>query len=266
MSTKNRVLAAVVIAVVLALFLLLDREYHLTGGHGKVVDDIIAHNAEARGGADAWRAVTTLRLMGDMDLGQDLSVPYILEQKRPGKMCLEYEFDNETATQCVDGDSGWKLLPFMGRDYAEEMTEDELQQMVGAVEIDGLLLDSDKRGYTVEFVGKEAVDGRSASKLEVTLPKGAIRWIYIDDETGLEIKLEAVRQLRGQERLIETVYSNWTDVDGLLMPHRQETRYQGDAETHLMTVEIVSVNPPIGDERFAMPMSASAGGGTGNAT
>ena len=59
--------------------------------------------------------------------------------------------------------------------------------------------------------------------------------------------------------MVETVYSDWANFDGLNMPRRQESRYQGDAVTHFMTIESVTVNPPIGDERFAKPVSASAG-------
>jgi hypothetical protein len=263
MTTKRKTLAAAVIVLVLGVgvFMLLDRTYHFTGGHGRIVDALIARNVAARGGAEAWRAVDTLRLSGEMDLGQQLHVPYVLEQKREGKMCLEFEFNDETATQCVNGGTGWKLLPFMGRRAAEPMTELELREMAGGVNIDGLLFDSDKRGYEVRLVGKESLDGKDASKLEVVLPSGAVRWVYLDDETGLEVKLEAIRSLRGQERLVETYYSGWKDADGLLIPRRQVTHSEGDTESHFMTVESVSVNPPISDARFAMP--ATAGGADG---
>lgn len=258
LTSKTRILLAAVLLAGAAGFLLLNRQYHFTGGHGKVVDALIARNVAARGGAEAWRALRSLRLSGDMDVGQEMYVPYTLEQKRPGKMCLEFEFDEAMATQCVDGDSGWKLLPFMGRVVPEPMSEIELREMAAAASIDGLLLDSDKRGYRVQLLGKESVDGRDASKLEVTLPGGAVRWVYLDEETGLEIKLEAMRSLRGMERLVETEFSDWRDAGGLLIPRRQVTRMAGDAESHIMTVKDVAVNPVIDDSRFAMPGSLSA--------
>jgi hypothetical protein len=259
-KSKTGVALAAVIAIAILAFLQLDRSFHFTGGHGKVVDELIARNVAARGGAEAWRAVDTLRFSGRMDLGQDLRVPYVLEQKRPGKMCFEFEFDDQTATQCVDGRSGWKLLPFMGRNSPQPMTEPELREMAGAVSIDGLLFDSDKRGYRITLVGNETVDGRDTSKLEVKLPTGAVRWVYVDNESGLEVKMEAMRSLRGQERLVSTTFSEWRAEDGLLIPHRQETHSQGDAESHFVTVEDVSVNPPIDDERFAMPGTGARAG------
>lgn len=254
MTKQTKVFVAVAAAIAIGTaFLFADRTFHFTGGHGKVVDGLIARNVAARGGAEAWRAVETLRLEGRMDLGQDVNVPYTLEQKRSNRMCLEFEFDDETATQCVDGDTGWKLLPFMGRPYAEPMTELELHEMAAAANLDGLLFDSDRHGYDVDFVGHEVVDGRNASKLEVTLPGGVVRWVYIDDETALELRLEAIRTLRGRQRLVATRFSDWRDVDGLLIPHRQDTQMEGDDNEHFVTVETVSVNLPISDERFTMP-------------
>ncbi|MDH4125020.1 MAG: outer membrane lipoprotein-sorting protein [Gammaproteobacteria bacterium] len=260
MKLKLRFAAVFMTLLVSALgaFLLLDREYGITGGHGRAVDALIARNIAARGGADTWRAVSSLQLSGQMDLGQGMYVPYTMEQKRPGKMCIEFVFDDETAIQCVAAKAGWKLLPFRGRTTPEPMNEQELLELSDAVEIDGLLFDSADRGHEVELLGHAPVDGRDALKLEVSLPGGAKRWVYLDAETALEIKVEATRTLRGKERLVETFYSNWQQTDGLLIPRRHDTRTEGDAETHFLTVDSVHVNLPLDDARFAMPSSMGA--------
>jgi len=226
-------------------------------GYGEVVDALIARNVAARGGANAWRNVGSLQLTGKMDLGQGLHVPYVIKQKRPGKMCLEFDFDNQTAAQCLDGQTGWKRLPFMGRTTPEAMTEKEVSEMAGASSLDGLLFDSSKRGYNVELIGQESVDDKTTTKLKVTLPGGAVRWVYLDEETGLEVKIEAMRALRGKQRLVETWYFDWQPIDGLLISRRQETRYEGDKESHFVTVESVNVNPPLEDARFAMPTTST---------
>lgn len=251
-SKKFVWIAAILIAIF--AFALIDREVGITGGHGRVVDALIVRNIEARGGADRWRGVSSLRFSGQMDLGQGMHVPYTLEQKRPGKMCVEFVFNEQTATQCVAGDSGWKLLPFRGRSTPEPMNEQELKEMADAAEIDGLLFNSADRGHQIKLVGHDLIDGKDVAKLEVTLRNGSIRWVYINMETALEIKMETKRILRGEEKLVETFYSDWKETDGLLIPRRQDTRTEGDAESHFLTVENVRVNPPIDDARFEMPV------------
>ena len=223
----------------------------------RVIKGLVAQNIEARGGAQSWAGVETLELSGQMDLGQGMHVPYVIEQKRPGKMCLDFVFDEETATQCVDGEAGWKRLPFRGRNRPEAMSAAELREMAGAADIDGLLFNYQERGHEIELVGKEMIGDRMTSKLQVTLPTGAVRWLYIEDETGLDIKLEAMRVLRGEERLVSTYYLDWQETDGLLIPRRQETQTEGSSETHFLTVENVRVNVRLDDSRFAMPSTVA---------
>ena len=250
-----------VIAVVLALALVAGVLVYNSDSMKKrrIINALVTQNIAARGGEDAWQAVKSLRFTGQMDLGQGMHVPYVMDQQRPGKMCLEFVFDEETAIQCVNGETGWKLLPFRGRNYPEAMSDQEYREMASAVSIDGLLVNAVKQGDSVKLLGKETVDGRPATKLEVTLPSGKMHWIYIDDETGLDLKLETTRQLRGEQRIVETFYYDWQETDGLLIPRRQESRTQGDDEFHFVTVDSVQSNPPLDDARFAMPESGEGG-------
>jgi len=248
---------AIGIAVALAVAFLIYNSDAMK--EARLVRALVAQNIEARGGEDAWQAVDTLWLSGQMDLGQGMHVPYIMEQKRPGKMCLEFVFDDETATQCVDGNSGWKLLPFRGRSEPEAMTAKEFHQMADSAAIDGLLVNSFKQGHEIKWLGREVIAGRSATKVEVTLPGGAKRWIYIDEETGLDVKLASMRMLRGQERRVETFYYDWQETDGLLIPRRQETHTEGREGSNFLTVDGIVANPPLDDSRFSLP--ANDGGG-----
>jgi outer membrane lipoprotein-sorting protein len=88
----------------------------------QTVDEIVAKNAAARGGAAAWRAVESMRCAGQMEIGKGMQVPFRLELKRPRKMRLEFEFDGKTAVQTYDGSAGWKLAPYLGRDAAEPLS------------------------------------------------------------------------------------------------------------------------------------------------
>jgi hypothetical protein len=229
-------------------------------GLAQTVDELVARNAAARGGAAAWKAVSALRLAGRMDVGQGMLVPYVLEQKRPHKMRLDLVFDGETVVQCSDGQSGWKLEPFRGRTTPEPLSAEELAEAAGPGDIDGLLLDYAKRGHVVELEGREKVQDRETFRLKVTLPGGAVRWVSLDAETGLEVKVEARRRLVGRERRIETFYYDWQTTGGLLIPHRLESRTEGVKAQHLLTVETVHVDPPIDDARFARPTAVASGG------
>jgi hypothetical protein len=249
-----------VLAVALAVGILIYNSDAMK--EARFVKSLVARNIEARGGAEAWEAVESLWLAGQMDLGQEMVVPYVLVQKRPGKMCLQFEFDGETTTQCTDGDSGWKVAPFRGRSTPEPMTEVEFRETADSADPYGLLYDYAARDHDVELVGQEQIDGRDTYKLQITLPLGGVRWLYIDAETALEVKLEAMRTILRREFRVETLYVSWQEVEGLLIPQRQETRTEGDEESHFITVDSVTVNPPLDDARFGMPVSLNASNGS----
>jgi hypothetical protein len=226
----------------------------------RFVDSLITRNLEARGGADAWENVSAMRMAGQMDLGQEMIVPYVLEQKRPGKMCFEFEFDDATSTQCTDGQQGWKIVPFMGRSEPVAMTELEYREMADSVDPYGLLYDYKDRGLTIEYLGIDKVDERETHKLQVNMPHGGVRWLYLDAENGLDVMLKTLRTVVGREFLVETRYTDWREVEGLLIPVRQESRTEGDADSHFLTVDSITVNPQIDDDRFHIPAVVSVNG------
>jgi len=229
----------------------------------QTVDRLVARNVAARGGAEAWRAVSSLRLTGKMDVGRGMLVPYVLEQKRPRKMRLEYVFDGETVVQCSDGSAGWKLAPFRGRKTPEALTKEELREATASADLYGLLFDYVRRGHAVKLLGREPVQGRDAFELQVTLPGGAVRWVYLDAESGLEVRVDAMRTVARRERRVETYYQDWKAAEGLLVPRRYETRTEGEKDSHVLTVETVLINPPLANARFAMPAAVPTGGGRG---
>jgi hypothetical protein len=229
----------------------------------QTVDRLVARNVAARGGAEAWRAVSSLRLTGQMDVGRGMLVPYVLEQKRPRKMRLEYVFDGATVVQASDGRTGWKIAPFRGQKTPEPLTKEELREAAASADPYGLLFDYVRRGHAVELLGREPVQGREAFKLKVTLPGGAVRWVYLDAESGLEVKVDAMRTVAGRAQRVETFYQDWKAAEGLLVPRRYETRTEGAKEPHLLTVETVLVNPPLDNARFAMPAAVPTGAARG---
>jgi hypothetical protein len=227
-------------------------------GLAQTVDALVARNVAARGGVEAWRGVSSLRLTGQMDVGRGLMVPYVLEQKS-GKMRFEFVFDGETAIECYDGTTGWKVVPFKGRKTPEPMTAEELREAAEPADLYGPLFDYASRGHKVELLGHEQVQGRDAFKLRVTLPSGAVRWVYLDAESALEIKVEALRRRGSREQRVETLYGDWKATQGLLIPRRYETRTEGPMPSHVLTVETVRVNPQLDDARFTMAAAALPG-------
>ncbi len=249
MSNKTKLIGLIVVFIVAGLYYLLP--YY---SDARAIAQLVERNLEARGGHQKWQAVKALRITGQMDVGQGVALSYTLDQQRPNKMCLEFVFDEQTTIQCSSGHSGWKIVPFRGRNKPEALTSKELQESADSVDLYGLLYNYSERGIKIEILGHEVVDGIDAIKLKLTLPQGAQRWLFLNSETALEVKLESMRNVRGKPRLVETYYKNWKPTeDGLLISRRQETKTQGDDTFHFLTIDKIEVNPTFSANRFDMP-------------
>ena len=75
------------------------------------------------------------------------------------------------------------------------------------------------------------------------------------------LRRRVAQALRELEHLVETHYVEWQTIAGLLIPARQETRSVGDEDTHFVTVDSVTINPSIEDDRFHIPVAAGNGSG-----
>jgi len=228
-------------------------------GYSAKINALIEKNTKAKGGEDAWKKVSSLQISGMMSLGQDVNVPYTIDQKRPLKMCMEYEFDKRRVVQCIDGDSGWQFLPYTGRNVPEAMSKEDARAMADTASIDGMLLNAYHRGVDIEWLGEVDVDGLLADKLKLTMPGGTVRWLYLDKITGLETKLEYTRTIRGKEHTVVSRYSNWKTQNGLLFARRTDTQIVGDKRSQFLAVDKIIVNPAIDDKRFEMPVHHKPG-------
>jgi hypothetical protein len=251
------------------------------------VEQILARNAEARGGLEAWRKVNSVSMTGEMDANKPLSsrpdyhppvanpkrpqpagvataaekantvveLPYRLDMKRPLKTRLEITVNRQTAVQVYDGTQGAKIRPYLGRTAAEPYTASELKLASAEQELDGALIDHERKGTRVALDGVEKVQGAEAYKLKLRLKNGTVRHLWVDARTFLEVKMDGTRHLDGKTRVIETYLRDYKVVDGLKFPMLSETLIPGVPGSSKLTVTAVSVNPSLDDSRFKVPVN-----------
>jgi len=215
---------------------------------------LVSANIVARGGHAAWAEVEAVRFTGQMDLGQQVTVPYTLEQQVPGRMRLEFDFGGKPVIQVTDGKAGWVLQPFKGEGDPKPMSADELQAAIDTADPRGLLFDASARGHSIDYEGAVDLDGKPAHKLKVTLKSGAVRWVYLDAESKLDVALETTRDIGKKTGLVvRTTYTDWQASGARMFPRRQDTRTEGDDESHFLTIDTVQVNPELPPDHFGKP-------------
>jgi outer membrane lipoprotein-sorting protein len=224
----------------------------------QTVDEIIAKNVEARGGEAKLRAVKSIRLTGKIEVGPGMVAPTTLVIKRPGMVRMEFTIQGMTAVQAYDGKQGWDIMPFQGKKDAEPMAADDVKELEDEADIDGPLMDYKAKGNTVEYLGKDKVEGSDAYKLRVTRKNGIIETSYIDVDTGLEVKTITKAKIHGNDTEVETTYSDFRTVDGLVVPFAIESGTAGGTQKQKITVDKIEINPEISETDFHMPAPAPA--------
>jgi outer membrane lipoprotein-sorting protein len=226
------------------------------GGGGMSAAQVVERNVAARGGLQAWRAVNTMTLSGQIDVGgtKPVKLQYVMTMKRPHKSRFELNFDNQIAFQVYDGNQGWKVRPFLGRNVAEPYTPAEAKSAAETADLDGPLVDYAAKGSQVALQGMETIDGHRAYKLLLTTKDHAQRHVWIDASSFLEVKVEGdPRKLDGRMHVVSVYYRDYRREGGLMVPHLLETQVTGVKQKHQMTIQHVTVNQPADDALFAKP-------------
>lgn len=220
----------------------------------QTADEIVAKNLEAKGGAAKLKAVQSVRMTGTMLVGPGVSVPIVLELKRPKSMRMDLTIQGMTMTQAYDGSAGWMLNPMSGRTDPEPLPSDALKLVDEQADMDGPFIDYKEKGSTIELVGKAKVEGADCFKLKLTLKSGDTRVYYIDAEKFLEVKQESKTKVRDADVENDTIIGDWKDVDGLMFPFSIDSGQPGAPMRQKMTVTKIEINPTIEDTRFKMPV------------
>lgn len=225
----------------------------------QTVDEILAKNFEAKGGLAKIRAVQAMRVTGKITLGPGMEAPAVIEQMRGQKVRMDITFQGMVLTpMALDGATGWKLMPIQGNPNPEALSPEEMKDALEQADMDGFLVDYKTKGHTIEFLGKEKVEGTDAYKLKATLKNGDVRTVYIDTDSNLEIKLESKSTRRGAEVEGDTNLGDYKEVDGLILAHSVDSGQKGSPMRQVITITKIEINPKLDETRFVMPAKKEA--------
>jgi hypothetical protein len=224
----------------------------------ETVDTLVAKNTEAKGGAQALAAVTSLRLQGKMLVNNGrLELGFVQIKKRPGEVREETTLQGMTQIEAYDGTQGWKISPFGGRKDPEKVSVDDAKALVEDAEIDGPLIDWKAKGSTVEYLGTEDVDGTLAHKLRVVRKNGDINYVYLDPDHFLEIRVITQRLQNGAKVENETDLGDYEKINGVFFPFSVEGGPKGTTDKQKVVFEKAEANTPIDETIFKFPTTAS---------
>ena len=215
-------------------------------------EQLIAKNIENHGGLSALKAIENTTATGKLTFGGgDFSLDLALKMvtQRPASSRMEATFQGMTLVNAFDGKESWTISPFQGRRDPQRNSEDQAKMAKINADIDGALVDYQAKGYKIDYLGMEDVDGTNAHKLRVKLNATDSRTFFLDPDYFLEIRYEDRFQMRGAEIVTRTDLGDYEKVSGWFMPFYIETQGQK------ISIDKMEVNTKIDPSQFAFPES-----------
>ena len=221
------------------------------------VDELVAKNIEAKGGATALNNLQSLRLSGKLLVPMQgrIELAYLETKKRPDVVRTEASLQGMTQIEAYDGKEGWKVSPFFGRKDPERMSADDVKALVEDTEMGGPLADWKAKGSTIEYLGTEDVDGTPAHKLKVVRKNGDVSFVYLDPDHFLEIRIVTQRMRHGAHEEVETDLGDYEQAGGVFVPTSIEFGRKGAPDKQVIVIDKLEANAPVDDTVFHFPAS-----------
>jgi hypothetical protein len=103
----------------------------------------------------------------------------------------------------------------------------------------------------VSLLGKSKIGYREVYVLDLQPASGPGEKLFLDVETNLPVRVNAVRMNGGQPTAVEIYYDDWRDVDGVKLPFRISHSFSGRALS--FTVKEIRHNVTMDAKLFEAP-------------
>lgn len=181
----------------------------------QTVDEILAKNTEAMGGASKLNTLTTLKMSGNMS-AQGMDIPLTITKSHMKGMRLDIEVMGTSNYQIITPDKAFMFFPIQQMTEPKELDAETVKTMQSQLDLQGALFNYKEKGTAIELAGTEKVEGADAYKLKALYKSGKSTTFFIDKNTNRVVKtISKVKAPDGTEAEMETSFSDYKqNADG----------------------------------------------------
>jgi len=247
MKTVKLVVALVVLAI-------------MTPIQAQTADEILASYFENIGGLEKLKSVKGVKMTAKVNQG-GMEIPLEIYQFSDGKQMTVINFQGKEMKQGVfDGETLWSHN-FMTMKAEKSDAETTSNFKLNSNDFPDSFIDYQDKGYTVELIGKETIDGAETFKIKlvkepVTVDgkeEEDVSFYFFDTENFVPIAVQAeVKSGPGKGMMSHTTMSDYQEVDGLYFPFSMTQGVKGQPGQPI-TIDTIELNPTLDDSAFAFP-------------
>lgn len=226
----------------------------------QTADEIIANYYENTGGLENWKKLEGIKMSAKVNQG-GMEIPLEITQLKSGKQMTVINFQGKEMKQNVfDGEVLWNLN-FMTQKAEKSDQETTDMMKMQSENFPDEFMDYKSKGYTLELLGKETMDGAETFKLKLTKKPFMIEGkevenssiYYFDAENFVPIVVHSeVPTGPGKGMISETKMSDYQEVEGLYFPFSISQGVK-DGQSQPITLDKIELNPKVDDSEFKFP-------------
>ena len=227
----------------------------------QTAEEIIANYFETIGGEEAWKAIKGVEMNAKVKI-QGLELPVTQIQMTDGRTYGKAVFQGQDFFQGVyDGETLWNTNQFTGKAEKSD-AETTANRKLDCNDFPDQFLNYKEKGYTLELIGKETIEGAETFKIKLTKEPitidgkevPSVVFVYFDTENFVPIVEEQeVSSGPAKGQMGSTKYSDYTEVNGLYFPFSITAGLKGQPGGQEIVVKSIDLNPEVTDKLFAFP-------------
>lgn len=242
MNTLKSLIVALIIAIIAPV-------------NAQTAEEIVSNYLENTGGKENWEKLEGVEMVGVMKM-QGMEIPFEQVSTKDGKQLVTIELQgNRMIWSAFDGTTSWQRnqMTMEAEKSDNEATENMKKQ---TKDFPDPFVNYKEKGYTVELVGKETIDGTETFKIKMTKDPIVVDGqstpnivhYYFDTENFVPIIMETqinAGPMKGQT--VKTSISDYQEVNGMYFP------FTVGSDFTTMSFKEIKLNPEIDTAKFAFP-------------
>lgn len=230
------------------------------GVQAQTADEILETYFENIGGLETLKQVKGIKMSAKLNQ-QGMEIPLEIFQFADGKQMTIINFQGKEIKQGVfDGETLWghNMMTMKAEKSDAETTENMKLNMN---DFPDAFIDYKSKGYTLELLGKETIDGAETFKLKLTKEpvtvdgnkEDDVSFYFFDTENFVPIAIQQeIKSGQGKGMISEITMSDYQEVEGIYFPFSMTQGVKGQPGAPI-TITAIELNPEVDASVFAFP-------------
>lgn len=216
------------------------------------VDDIIAKHIKAHGGTEAWENIQSMKVSGRFT-AFSIEEDFFAIKTKEGQYYSELYLGKNKVLEAFNGKTGWTIDPWQEILYPRDLKKAEINVFYQKAEFFTPFYNYKKRGFEVQLMDNEEVDGMEMIVLKLKRNNGMEEKWYLDPDTYLEYKCESYWVDFAYPVPAEAYFDDFRTVNDVVLPFFIERTFS--QRDRILQIENIEFNIKIDESTFEMPKS-----------